>query len=132
VLKLNHGADGQVGSIRPCLVQSWHGEQRIIYPLIITALKILCRTITTNSPIPITTPLTAPVLGDVAGSLYPMSSSAYFKSPFYRAFYRAIYNLCFPFFREPATTSLSALMRTQQAKANAARAEAEAACPDEG
>ena len=68
VLKLNNGVDKQVGSIRSGLVQSRYSEF-YLYPLIITALNTLCRNITTNSLIPVTTPLATPVLGDVTVSL---------------------------------------------------------------
>jgi hypothetical protein len=40
--------------------------RRILYPLALTALSTPCRTITTNSLIPVTTPPTTAVLGDVA------------------------------------------------------------------
>jgi hypothetical protein len=40
--------------------------RRILYPVIITALSTLLRTITTKSLFPVTTALTKTVLGDVA------------------------------------------------------------------
>jgi len=83
---------------------------RIPYPHIITALNTLCRTITTNSLTPVTTPLATLVLGNVAATLclipkkpehYPPSSMASFIA--HSNVRPAI--LFTPFFLAPATRS---------------------------